>query len=117
MISPHKEASLIKDRQMTFDISRSADSESGKTFMPQSVVDQYTEDVKDEVYFDEGKLLAFVPESTNCGEFSLKVMQEFLGFMGNDLTEDEFMANVKEACQWFRNDMTDDLAARVVRNA
>jgi hypothetical protein len=78
---------------------------------PEAVRDQYAEDEKDGIYQDESRLLNFVSESTNSAEFGLRVMTEFFGFMNNDLTKEEFTANVKDACQWFRNDMTDDLAA------
>jgi hypothetical protein len=96
---------------MSYDISRGADSESGKSFLPQSVVDQYTEDRKDAIYFDEEKLLNFISESHNSAEFALRVMASFFEYRKNNESVADLGIVLTEHCQWFRNDMTEDLAA------
>jgi hypothetical protein len=94
-----------------FDITRGADSESGKTFLPDEAVDQYAEDVKDAIYFDEEKLLNFVSESTSSAEFALRVMAAFFEYRKNNESVADLGIVLTEHCQWFRNDMTNDLAA------
>jgi hypothetical protein len=96
---------------MNFDISRGADSESGKTFVPDAVRDQFIEDKKDAIYFDEKMLLNFVEESNNCGEFALRVMASFFEYRRTNASVADLGVMLTEHCQWFRNDMTDDLAA------
>jgi hypothetical protein len=78
---------------------------------PEAVRDQYAEDVKDAIYFDEEKLLNFVSESNNCGEFALRVMASFFEYRKNNESVADLGIALTEHCQWFRNDMTDDLAA------
>jgi hypothetical protein len=101
---------------MTFDITRGADSESGKSFMPDAAFDQYTEDAKDAAYFDKKVILDHVADCTELGQFAVDVMEAFFDYMdkpvspGNHL---EFAAIVREKCQQLRNDTTD----YVVRNA
>jgi hypothetical protein len=101
---------------MSYDISRGADSESGKTFMPDAAFDQYTEDAKDAAYFDKKVILDHVADCTEVGQFAVDVMDAFFDYMdkpvspGNHL---EFAAIVREKCQQLRNDTTD----YVVRNA
>jgi hypothetical protein len=101
---------------MSYDISRGADSESGKSFMPDAAFDQYTEDAKDAAYFDKKVILDHVADCTEVGQFAVDVMDAFFDYMdkpvspGNHL---EFAAIVREKCQQLRNDTTD----YVVRNA
>jgi hypothetical protein len=88
-----------------------ADNESGKTFLPDAAVDQYAEDRKDAIYFDEEKLLNFISESNNSAEFALRVMASFFEYRKNNESAADLGIVLTEHCQWFRNDMTDDLAA------
>jgi hypothetical protein len=99
-----------------YDPTRGADSESGKTFVPDAVRDQFIEDAKDEVYFDKKVILDHVADCRELGQFAVDVMEAFFDYMdkpvspGNHL---EFAAIVREKCQQLRNDTTD----YVVRNA
>jgi hypothetical protein len=94
-----------------YDPTYGADSESGKTFLPDAAVDQYAENKKDAIYFDEQKLLNFVSESTSSAEFALRVMAAFFEYRKNNESVSDLGIVLTEHCQWFRNDMTDDLAA------
>jgi hypothetical protein len=78
---------------------------------PDAVRDQYVEDVKDAIYFDEEKLLNFVSESTSSAEFALRVMAAFFEYRKNNESVADLGIVLTEHCQWFRNDMTNDLAA------
>jgi hypothetical protein len=78
---------------------------------PDAVRDQFIEDRKDAIYFDEKKLLNFVSESTSSAEFALRVMAAFFEYRKNNESVADLGIVLTEHCQWFRNDMTNDLAA------
>jgi hypothetical protein len=101
---------------MTFDISRGADSESGKTFMPDLAFDQYVEDAKDEVYFSKETILEHASDCIEAGQFILDFMTEYFLDLEEPVTESRdraFAARMRELGQQLRNDTTD----YVVRNA
>jgi hypothetical protein len=101
---------------MSYDISRGADSESAKSFMPDAAFDQYTEDAKDAAYFDKKLILDHVADCTELGQFAVDVMEAFFDYMDNPVSPGnhlEFASIVREKCQQLRNDTTD----YVVRNA
>jgi hypothetical protein len=82
-----------------------------KSTVIEALEDQFIEDKKDAIYFDEEKLLNFVSESNNCGEFALRVMASFFEYRRTNASVADLGVMLTEHCQWFRNDMTDDLAA------
>lgn len=93
-----------------------ADSESGKTFVPDAVRDQFIEDKKDEVYFSKETILEHASDCTEAGQFILDVMTAYFEYMEQPVTwasSREFAAEVRKHCQQLRNDTTD----YVVRNA
>jgi hypothetical protein len=99
-----------------YDPTYGADSESGKTYVPDAVRDQFIEDAKDEVYFSEETILYHVADCKELGQFGLGAMTAFLGYMKQKAipeTREEFTARMIELCQQLRNDTTD----YVVRNA
>jgi hypothetical protein len=101
---------------MEYDITRGADDEAGKSFMPQAVLDQYIEDKKDEVYFSKETILEHASDCTESGQFVLDVMTAYFEYMEADDTvgdTQDFARTVRELCQQLRNDTTD----YVVRNA
>lgn len=99
-----------------YDISRGADGEAGKTFVPDAVLDQYTEDEKDSIYFSKETILEHASDCTESGQFILDVMTAYFEYMDEKAipeTREELTARVIELCQKLRNDTTD----YVVRNA
>jgi hypothetical protein len=99
-----------------YDPTYGADSESGRTYVPESVRDQYIEDKKDEVYFSKETILEHASDCTESGQFILDVMTAYFDYMGDaDSTDSklDFAAEVRKHCQQLRNDTTD----YVVRNA
>jgi hypothetical protein len=100
---------------MSYDITRGADDEAGKTLIPQAVLDQYIEDKKDEVYFSKETILEHASDCTESGQFILDVMTAYFEYTDpkSKLSRAGFASQVIELCQQLRNDTTD----YVVRNA
>jgi hypothetical protein len=101
---------------MSYDITRGADDEAGKSFMPQAVLDQYIEDKKDEVYFSKETILEHASDCTESGQFVLDVMTAYFEYMSKPptvLNVADLGSQVLGFCQQLREDTTD----YVVRNA
>jgi hypothetical protein len=99
-----------------YDPTYGADSESGKTFLPDAAVDQYAEDEKDRVYFSKETILEHASDCTESGQFILDAMTEYFADQEQPITastDKEFARRMRELCQQLRNDTTD----YVVRNA